>query len=158
MVWEQGAAGSNPAAPTNSFRDHGPCLLHGEHAGWGAVRTITAGLVVLIRKDLATFERDQSSTVANHGRIAEMYDGGWSLRPDAVPAIEKRRAAIHDKGGKHGGAARRARENAMPGIAGHNTVAHLHDDRSGADRAAGDDASEAVVLHLNAGEHAPHRA
>src|SRR5262245_30366658 len=130
-------------------------LFHGKHTSRCALHAITAGLVVLIRQDLTAAGHDQAPSVSYHGGAADMNKGARALRPDAVSAIEKRRAAINDKSGKRSA---RDRGNAMPGIAGNYAVSHLNNDRSCADCALGKYALAVVVLHLNAGEHGPHRA
>src|SRR5678816_3479912 len=94
-------------------------LLHGEHAGRGAVHTITTGLVVLVGQDLTAVGHDQTTSVADHSRVAEMNNGARAVCVYAVREIENYRASIHDKSSKRAAGCRKG-VNAVPAIVRHN--------------------------------------
>src|SRR5262245_44182430 len=123
------------------------CLLHGEHAGRCTVHAVTAGLVVLIRQDLTAVGHDQTTSVADHSRVAEMNNGARAICLDAVHEIENYRASIHDNASKRTAGYRKG-GNAVLAIVRHNAVAHLNDNRSGAWGAVGDYAGVNIAPHL----------
>src|SRR4026209_531244 len=107
------------ACPYVTLRRRTDGLLHGEHAGRGAVHSVSGRLVVLIRENASPAAHDQTATVASHSRVAEVYERVRAKRPDAVPAVEGRCGAVDDDASPRGVG---VGENAVDGAAGHGAI------------------------------------